>query len=179
MIKMGQQTLVKNLPRFLAPGALALRFSAACPSPVLLRELARSVRVAAPALRAIPAMLVTHPSLRFNGSANSNTLVGASLLRSVVNRHFSTESKPGTPVETLSSGLPKSRSDWQKYKIAEARWSHILYKVNDQYYLRVLCGTIAKYSLNLALGGAPSLNALAAKIRSSQDSYMKRCIEVR
>jgi len=151
-------------------------------------------------LRAITTQHAACPALKLMGTSNSDTLIGASLLRSAVCRHFSTTNKSGDPDVERSAGAtsapekelhrtssPGHQSDTGKKIVTMEGGTYILMKVKDQYYLDVLCGTWAQFSLcipldpyevSLALAGPQSLDALAEKIRYSPHKYAARSINI-
>ena len=72
-------------------------------------------------------------------------------------------------------------------KLAEKRWTYILYKVDDSYILSVVCGGVGIFELNIPLSSADGekalndkgfLETLAADISSDPKKYLSQSISI-
>jgi hypothetical protein len=72
-------------------------------------------------------------------------------------------------------------------KIAERRWTYILYKYGDQFIFSVICGGVGLFQLNLplsvedgvkALEEVDFLDKLAAKVRSAPEKYISQSVSI-
>jgi hypothetical protein len=99
-----------------------------------------------------------YPSFRLTGSAKAKLLVGASLLRFAITRHFCTASKALRSEQnenvsetalrkaTLTPYQPPQIKAELASAIDQVPWSYTL-GVANQYVLSVMCGTVAQYDL--------------------------------
>lgn len=73
-------------------------------------------------------------------------------------------------------------------KVAEKRWQYVLYELDGDFIVSVLCGSVGFYELNIplspeevtmALGGDNSLDQLVRMIRDTPGKYAERSVDTR